>query len=778
MRMPKPSGALHGIRIVECAQDIAGPYAAMLLAEQGADVIKIEPPGGDRARALPGFHVWNRSKRNVIADLITDAGRARLHALCAHADVLITDSLPQSDTLSYDALAASNPALIHCWMPPYGGRGPDADAFASDDLVAARSGLLASQWGYREGPVFITLPVASYGTAMLAVGAVCAALNARIRTGRGQQIEVSWLAGAFAMQTGGVVAHPALLRVMAMVRDPQGVIPVYRLFKASDDWLFIACGNSTFFNKLCLVFERPELVSDHRLDGAPWAIAPAYWAEIKQLIQSIVATKPRAEWLRLLDQADIPCAPVLTRSDFIDDPQVAHLGMRQVIDDPHLGRTIQMGVPVNLRATPGATQCAAPRLPDAATQNGETKVAWRVTGPTPRAISHLPSAIRSEATGPLAGTLVLDFTSYIAGPSAAMLLALAGADVIKIEPPSGDPFRAFGFGFFGWNQGKRGIALDFSKPESRATVYDLVRRADVLVENLRPGATQRLGIDYETIAAINPRLIYGSITAFGSSGPRGQEAGFDPLLQARSGVMAAQGGRGGDPVFLACAACDYAVGLLAAFGVMAALYARQRTGRGQLVETSLAQAAMAAQSGEFVYYAGRPDMEQGGRDLIGRHPLRRAYQCADGWIFVSATVTQWPALRAAVASACRTDDPTGEPADGPTGAQLAAIFAGRTRDQVLAQLAAAGVPAAPVLGVAELFDDPQILANDLLHTATAANWGEFRQTGTLVHYAATPVTIARVAPQRGEHNEEILRDVLGYSSERIGLLRSRGALVD
>ncbi|MBI1816283.1 MAG: CoA transferase [Deltaproteobacteria bacterium] len=771
--MPKLLGALHGIRIVECAQDIAGPYAAMLLAEQGADVIKIEPPGGDRARALPGFHVWNRSKRNVVADLATDGGRARLHTLCDHADVLITDSLSQSGALSYDALAARNPALIQCWMPPYGGRGPDADALVSDDLVAARSGLLASQWGYREGPVFITLPVASYGTAMLAAGAVCAALNARNRTGRGQSIEVSWLAGAFAMQTGSIVAHPALLRVMGLVRDPQGVIPVYRLFKASDDWLFIACGNPTFFNKMCLVFERPELVSDPRFDGAPWVIAPAYWAEIKQLIQSIVATKPRAEWLRLLDEADIPCAPVLTRSDFIDDPQVAHLGMRQEIDDSQLGRTIQMGVPVNLRDTPGAIQCAAPRLLDAVISDQ-----WKVTRQTPPPIRNTPSAIRPEATGPLAGTLVLDFTNYIAGPSAAMVLALAGADVIKIEAPSGDPFRAFGFGFFGWNQGKRGVALDFSKPESRATVYDLVRRADVLVENLRPGATQRLGIDYETIAAINPRLIYGSITAFGSSGPRGQEAGFDPLLQARSGVMAAQGGHGGDPVFLACAACDYAVGLLAAFGVMAALYTRERTGRGQLVETSLAQAAMAAQSGEFVYYDGRPDMEHGGRDLIGRHPLRRAYQCADGWIFVSATATHWPAMRAAVAAACRTDDPTGEPADGATGTQLAAILAGRDRDQVLAQLAAVGVPAAPVLGVADLFDDQQILANNLLHTGTAANWGEFQQTGTLVHYAATPVTIARIAPQRGEHNEEILRSVLGYSSEHIALLRSRGALVD
>ncbi|HUI27027.1 MAG TPA: CoA transferase [Candidatus Kryptonia bacterium] len=767
----KTRGALAGIRIVECAQDIAGPYAAMLLAEQGAEVVKVEPPGGDRARVLPGFHVWNRSKRTTVADLAADAGRDRLRRLCAGADVFISDWFADDAALRYETLAANNPRLIHCWMPPYGGRGESARALAHNDLVAARGALMASQWAHREGPVFLTLPVASYGTAMLAAGAVCAALLARARDGRGQQVEVSWLAGALAMQTGSIVDHPALQRVMQMVRDPLGVIPIYRLFKASDDWLFIACGNPTFFNKLCLVFERPELVSDPRFDGAPWAISPAYWAEIKALVQSIVETRPRAEWLRLLDEADIPCAPVMSRADFLTDPQVQHLGLCPVIDDPQLGRTIQMGVPVNLRDTPGAIRNAAPRLEDAVTIDE-----WRLT-PTLR---DTPSA-RRKSNGPLDGRLVLDFTSYIAGPSAAMQLALAGADVIKIEPPGGDPFRAFGFGFYGWNQNKRGLALDFSKPEARAIVHELVRTADVIVENLRPGATRRLGVDYETVAALNPRLVYGSITAFGSSGPRGHEAGFDPLLQARSGIMAAQGGHGGDPVFLACAVCDYAVGLLCAFGVMAALYTREQSGRGQLVETSLAQAALAVQSGEFLFYDGRPDMENGGPDLIGRNPLRRAYRCSDGWIFVSAGAEQLGNIASALDISLsdeksRAQTATDEPADGATGTRLAEALASRTRGDVLRGLAAARVPAAVVLNVAELFHDPQVAANGLLHAATAAHWGEFRQTGTLVKYAATPVRIARAAPQLGEHTDDILSRVLGYAPARIADLRARGVL--
>ena len=529
-----------------------------------------------------------------------------------------------------------------------------------------------------------------------------------------------------------------------------------------------ACGNTTFWGKFAIAIDRPDLVGDPRFENAPWGIASEHWQPLKDIIEPIIRTRPRDEWLSILRESDVPCDPVLTRREFIDHPQTRALDMRREIDDPTLGRMIQMGLPVFMGDTPGEITGPVPKAGDdrAALQwlAEPTRATLRENGP------------RIGEPPPLDGVTVLDFASYIAGSYGPMILAQLGAQVIKIESLEGDSFRHFGFGFLGWNQGKRGISVNLAAAEGREIIHRLADKADIVVENLRPGRMRKFGFDYERLAARNPRIIYMSVNGFGNRGPEHDQPGFDPLLQARSGVMAAQGGHHGHPVYLTCAICDYGAAMLSAFGCVLALRARELTGRGQFCETSLLQAAMAFQAGEFAFYPGRPDMEDGGAENRGRSALSRAYSCRDGeWLFISLDdEAQWKALLTILTGLPNTnwDAAAAEPNEGALAAALAEQFAKLDRVYALAALKKSAIPATPVNHFRDLFDDPQVVANDLIAELSHSQWGRVKQTGTLAKFSATPGTIDRAAPILGEHTDEILREYLGYSDDRIATLRA------
>jgi crotonobetainyl-CoA:carnitine CoA-transferase CaiB-like acyl-CoA transferase len=823
--------AFEGIRVLDLAQGVAGPYAAMLLAEQGAEVLKVEPPERDRLHGSAAYHVLNRGKRILLAGLHGDDGRATLTALLLGADVVIVD-LPESEAraagLDHAGLAHRHPRLIYLALPPYGGGGPMADERGDEALVAAYAGIAGSQWSGGEQPVDLVLPLAGYGAALLGAGAVAAALYERARSGKGQRVEVSWLAGAFALQSGSLLKGAGVERLGGTTMNPLGPVPVYRLYRAADGgWLFIAAGTPRFFQRLCILLDHPEWISDPRWENAPWGIIDLDDRQaLADEIAPIIATRPRDEWLPLLTEADIPNAAVSTREEFIESAQVQALGLRTTLHDPEAGDTVQMGTPLLLHGTPGPGPRPPARTTDAAWEGpaqrssgqrgpqssaaagphppapspnagrggaegphpaASSPTAGRVGAEGPHPVAPSPTAGRGgdvTGAGPLAGVRVLDLSGFIAGSYCPMTLADMGADVIKVETPEGDAFRTFGFGFLGWNRGKRGLSVDPRTDEGRAVIHDLVRGADVLVENLRPGAAARIGLDYDTLAAINPRLIYSTVTAFGSIGPDAQLPGFDPLLQARSGVMAAQGGMEGGhpPVYLTVAVCDYAAALLAVYGICAALAVRESTGLGQHVESSLVHSSMAIQAGEFIWYQGRPPLARGGVARIGATAGDRLYQTADGWLRLGLRdPSLWPALTAAVGDAALTAM-TAESAvmgrvDGEVAQALAAAFRARPLAEWLAILRAAGVPAAAVLRPADLFTDAQVLAEDLIAEHVHPVWGPLRQSGVLAKFARTPGTAQRVAPLLGEHSRAVLAEI-GYDIGRIDDLIARRIVVE
>jgi crotonobetainyl-CoA:carnitine CoA-transferase CaiB-like acyl-CoA transferase len=352
-----------------------------------------------------------------------------------------------------------------------------------------------------------------------------------------------------------------------------------------------------------------------------------------------------------------------------------------------------------------------------------------------------------------------------------MLLAELGADVVKIESLDGDPFRMTAFAFVGWNRGKRSIAIDLKRAEGRDVLLALARRADVVVDNLRVGTLERLGVGWEQLRSGNPRLVHTSITGFGLAGPLAQLPGFDPVLQARCGLMQAQGGSD-EPVFHTVPYNDYCAGALGALATAAALLARERTGRGQRVDVSLFRTALVDQAAEMIAWRGATPVDEGGRDHLGPSAACRVYACRDGWLCVAART---PAAVAALGATLGVAITPEDPADGAAAAAAARVLADEPRANALARLAAAGVPAVPCLGIEEVFADPHLLANACFAQVSDATLGAVTVGGPLVGFSATPSRPGASAPRLGEHGVEILSEA-GFSAERIAALLDGGVV--
>ena len=357
---------LDGITIIDISTGIAGSCAAMLLTDQGADCIKIESKRDNPTRSLPGFHVWNRGKKSVTLNLDTAEGRQVLYQLVKKADVLIQSYSPAQAKnlgLDYQFLSKLNPRLIYCAIPPFGEKGPLSEKPASEGVVAAWGGLYVDQGGLGNSPVFLTIPIASYGTALLVAYGVATALFIRQTSGIGQKVEVPLLSGALLMQASSYIRSEMVTPVPTGQNVQQGVISAYRLYKCRDKWMMLACGNQTFFNKLCIALGKEDLIADPRFENAPWGVVQIdNLNALTAILGDVFRRKPREYWLKLLSDADVPCAPVATREEFMEDPQVQTNQMIISLDDPQVGETRQMGIPLTLTENPTTIKGPAPLL--------------------------------------------------------------------------------------------------------------------------------------------------------------------------------------------------------------------------------------------------------------------------------------------------------------------------------------------------------------------------------------------------------------------------------
>ncbi len=395
------------------------------------------------------------------------------------------------------------------------------------------------------------------------------------------------------------------------------------------------------------------------------------------------------------------------------------------------------------------------------------------------------------ARGPLDGILVADLSRILAGPSCTMQLADMGARVLKIEPPGGDETRRWGPPFVSGestyylsvNRNKESMVLDLRTAGGVDILHRVLARADVLVENFRPRTLARLGFGWEALRERYPRLVYCSVSGYGQTGPRAADPGFDLIAQGEGGLMSITGVPGGPPTKVGTSQADLIAGLLAAQGVLLALLARQRTGRGQLVDVSLldGQISMLSYHASAWLNAGAEPRQRG-----NCHPTITPYEtfaAADGSLNVGVgTDAMWRGFCAALEAPDLAADPTLATNAGriekraSLTPRLAALLATRPVDEWIARLQAAGIPAGRVHSVPQALDDPQIRARDMVVELPHPTIGPIRVPGIPIKLSDTPGAVRLPPPRLGEHTDSILRDLLGMDMAAIGTLREAGAV--
>lgn len=741
----REAGPLEGIRALDLSTGVAGALAAMLLADFGATVVKVEPPGGDPARDEPGFPFWNRGKRSVVLDRAADAGH--LERLLAGADVCVVTDPSQvlADTVLDPARAtASNARLVHLSLPPYTDRAtPWAGGGPSHGLLAAATGVARRQSSFSGGPVDLIYPILHQAQGIWGAAAGVAALFERERSGFGQAVSVNGVQGMMIAASGNLTIDPGQPPRTTAV-GPGGANPTYGPYRCQDGrWLFLAALTQKFQLRAFDALGVTDVLSDPRIEGRHerlLLLENATW--VRERIAAAFAERPRDDWLAALEAADCPAGPLREREAWLDDVQTRAIGMRAEVQDPERGEVVMPGVPVVLTGTPGAVRGPAP-------PPGELDPRDLDWPPQPR-----PPGTPPQRPGPLSGVRVLDVGTILAGPYTGLLLAELGADVVKVEPPAGDSWREMGFSY---SRGQRGLAIDLARPEGRAAFGEVASRADAIVDNYRPGVMRRLGVDHAALVRHQPALVTASITGFGEGGPLSDRPGFDPILQAMSGMMHGQGGDA-EPVFFTIAVNDVTAAAFTALGVSLALLHRDRRGEGQRLWTSLAGISAFVQGAELVEYAGRPPARCGGRDHAGPGPLDRFYATSDGWVRLQADGT------AAL-------DRLGLGAGGKDVATALAAWCGSlTQDEAVRRLTAAGVPAAPARLAADLPRDPELCAAEVVHVHEREDGSPYYTAGRLARFARTQRSGPLVAPGLGEHSREILADAGLDAAEIEGLL--------
>ena len=639
--------------------------------------------------------------------------------------------------LGADALIEANPRLIYCSIPGFAADDPRAGVAAWEGVLGAATASYTNAGdglARADNPVLTAVPISSAYGAFLSAVSIAMALNARERDGAGQRIEVPLFDATFAaIGSNGLRVHdPAK-------RSPERSAGWVRQYECSDGrWVQFHAANQRFVDR----FIDKAGLGAWREEGLHLreevAKDPDKEADLLRRMTALMKTRTAKEWEQFVNDALVCCSVIYESSEWMRHEHARTSKQVIEVEDPGYGTMLQPGVNPRLYGSPGAVRGAA-SPPDA--DRDEVLGPWLEAAPEPA-----PAPQTRLLRKALEGLKVLDLCIILAGPTCGRTLAEFGAEVVKID----DPNRAGGVRMHNdVNRGKQSVLLDLKTEEGRELFWKLAEEADVVVQNLRGGRIEVLGLDYEELRRRNPNVVYASINAYGHEGPWEERPGWEQLAQAAAGMQARFAGD--RPYRQAFPINDYGTGLMGAYGVALALFHRQRSGEGQHVKAALAYTACTLQSPFFQDYEGKVWDEPRGQDTLGWNPLQHLYRASDRWLFLGATADQLPAIGAV------------EGLEGAAGLEgdalrecLAERIAQATADEWTERLTAIGVGAAPVRTVRELMTDEWVQEHGLSLTREHAEIGLVTTNGPSPRLSRTPPEPGHPASKPGSDAREVL----------------------
>ena len=776
------TGPLAGVRVADFSIQAAGPWTGALLGMLGAEVIKVERPTGDGTRfALPrqrgmgtNYICLNVNKKNIVLDLKQEEARATALRIAASCDVVVENfrtGVMERLGLGYAALQKLQPRLVYCGISGFGEKGPLATAGCGDAVMQAFSGFARCTGAPGDAvEAFRFTGLLDLATASVAASAVVAALLDRDATGLGQKVDLSMLEATMEFECtriadllhANVSARPLGSASSAFAPD--------RAYETLDHEIFVTVRNEAEWGRFCKAIEQPALADDVEFRGNRARVERR--GRLDALLLPIFKTRPAIWWLRVFERADLPAGMAWSFENFRYHRQIVANDMIANLATRDWGEIAVAGTPWHFSDTPCTVVAAA---------NPGEHTEQIIAGLNDDATLHR----QPERRETLKGLRVVEFAESIAGPLAALRLGDLGADVVKIEPPGGDwlrnaepfmPQENTSAAFYDLNRGKRSVVLADDPAAASAQLLALLKGADVFISDRRSAELQGLGIDPDAAAPIagNGRLVTALISAWGRRGPYANKPGSELTAQAMSGYTRYLGAYGKPAIRLGADVASSGAATFALQAILAALYSRNRSGHGQIVDLSLLNSLFAMKT---VHLAAQsdPDKYDGPRVGGANHAPLRGWKTADDPVFVkfggsigTAGREGWVDFVREIGLEKLLDDPRCDPEGRQTtGHGLHAPALRATYEEAFVHYSAKdlseivarhGGDCAIYISAAEMLAHPQTLAMEFIRQVKAGDGSARRVRGFPARFSRMQTATGVKAPDLGQHTSSVLAE--------------------